>query len=499
MIAGLLLGRGEKPEAETAVLPLVGRCRGAEGDHAPVDVELAQERSVVEFLAEGPVREPEPGEPDKGVLRARLDETLLAAAGRVDRGRDRRRLRCRRPADLAAPDAPAVKALRMEPRLRKLPEVAVPGARDDQFRRYVPLDPLEADVLREKGLCIGNEIDQFLLGIRAVSALFPEALDLRSRRHQGRVDLQEVRPEPRVGEEFLKHPPVVRHACPGEVRHNVKPNLQPGVAQEAVCRDRVCDRVTPPVVVEDPVVQVLDAEFYLGHAHREHPVDMLFPAPVGPCLEGGGDAPDFRPLICSKNRIKVGLCRGSPVPGVVVHRLHGSADKPLLVLDRSGGHRPAHNDQLRFVDVVPERLELFEAGLHLVVGVERVFPRPERRGFFARITLGRLEGMLRSAGTGEALPVGAGVRRGHHRNGRHPRERPRGFDEEKRPEPLVLFRRSGGENSRVFGHIGAGFPADLKFDPLNVGGAGCGRKDAGDHLPEGFGIAHRLMFGCNPF
>jgi hypothetical protein len=50
------------------VLPLVLLRGGAEGDRAPVDVELAQERSPLELGAEGPVREPEPRKPDEGVL-----------------------------------------------------------------------------------------------------------------------------------------------------------------------------------------------------------------------------------------------------------------------------------------------------------------------------------------------------------------------------------------------------------------------------------------------
>jgi hypothetical protein len=91
------------------------------------------------------------------------------------------------------------------------------------------------------------------------------------------------------------------------------------------------------------------------------------------------------------------------------------------------------------------------------------------------------------------------VGRGHHRDRRHPGEGPRGFDEEERPEAFALLGRGGGEDRGVFGHTDAVLPADLKFDLLDVGRAGRGRKDVGDHLPESIGIVHRLVFGCNPF
>ena len=93
MVAGRLLGRGKEPHTVTAVLPLLGRRRGAEGDHAPVDVELAQEGRPGKFVAEGPVREPEPGEPDEGVPGTGLDESFFPAAGMVGEGRDPRLLR----------------------------------------------------------------------------------------------------------------------------------------------------------------------------------------------------------------------------------------------------------------------------------------------------------------------------------------------------------------------------------------------------------------------
>ncbi len=242
-----------------------------------------------------------------------------------------------------------------------------------------------------------------------VVAPLPEGLDLRARRHQGRVDLQKVGTEPGIGEEFPEHPPVVLHARPGEVWHHMEPDLQPGVAEEAVRLDRFRDPVAPPVVVEDPVVQVLDAEFHLGHPHPEHPVDVLLPAPVRPRLERDRDAPDPRRLVRGKDCVKVRLCRRDPGPGVVVHRLHRGPDEPLLVLDRSGGHRPAHHDHLRLVDVVAERLKLPEPCLHLVVGVERVLPGPERRRFLARVTLGGGERVLRPARAGQAFPVRTGV------------------------------------------------------------------------------------------
>ena len=107
--------------------------------------------------------------------------------------------------------------------------------------------------------------------------------------------------------------------------------------------------------------------------------------------------------------------------------------------------------------------------------------------------------MLRPAGAGEALPVRAGVGRGHHRDGRHPGDGPGGFDEEKRPEERALFRRGGGEEGRVFGHVCAVRPAGLKFDLLDAGRVRPRRKKAGDDLPESIGIVHRLMFGCDLF
>ncbi len=249
----------------------------------------------------------------------------------------------------------------------------------------------------------------------------------------------------------------------------MKPDLQAGITEKAVRLDRLRDPVAPPVVLEYPVIQMLDADLDLRHPHLKHPVDMLLATPVRPRLKRYSDAPDPGPLVCGEYRIEIRPLRHHTDPGVVVHRLHRSTDEPLLVLDRPGGHRPAHDDQLGLIDVVAERLKLPETRLHLVVGVKRMLPRPERRRFLPGVALGGGERVLRPARAGQALPVRAGVGGCHRGDRRNTRERPGRLHEEDRAETLALLARCAGENCRVFRHINAVFPADLELDPLDIG------------------------------
>ena len=65
-----------------------------------------------------------------------------------------------------------------------------------------------------------------------------------------------------------------------QVGHHMESDLDPGVPQEPVCLGSIGHRAPPAVEGKDSIVYMLDAQFYLGDAEIEHPVDVLFSAPV---------------------------------------------------------------------------------------------------------------------------------------------------------------------------------------------------------------------------
>ena len=84
-------------------------------------------------------------------------------------------------ANLAAADTAASAAVFFEAFLRHLSDVSVNRAGDNQFCRDIALNALEADVLRKPGLCVCQEVDEFVFVVGLVLALFPEFFEFCAR------------------------------------------------------------------------------------------------------------------------------------------------------------------------------------------------------------------------------------------------------------------------------------------------------------------------------
>jgi hypothetical protein len=87
--------------------------------------------------------------------------------------------------------------------------------------------------------------------------------------------------------------------------------------------------------------------------------------------------------------------------------------------------------------------------MHLFIGIISMLPPPERCWLLPCIALGRLEEVVRTSGAGEADPMRAGMRGGHHCNGSNPGEGPGWFHLKDTPEMFAFMRLCCKEDCRV--------------------------------------------------
>ena len=205
-----------------------------------------------------------------------------------------------------------------------------------------------------------------------------------------------------------------------KVGHHVEPDLDPGIPQETVGLYSICHRAAPAIESKNLIVHVLDAQFYFRDPEVEHPVDMFFFTPVRPGLERNRNATDISRLVCRLNLCngRHGCCRR--VPGVYIHRLDAPGDKLTLVLNGTGGHRPAHHNQFHFLDPVTQCLELPEPGMDLRERIVVMLAGPFRRRLLSSVTLRRPEQMRGPPGRGDICRAGTGRARSSPQPARHP-------------------------------------------------------------------------------
>ena len=132
-------------------------------------------------------------------------------------------------------------------------------------------------------------------------------------------------------------------------------------------------------------------------------------------------------------------------PGIIVHGLEAAPDKPVLVAERPGGHRPAHDDELRLVQRMPDLVQLRKPRRHLGIRIIAVLLRPKSCRLPAGVALRR--GALNSARTGNACAVRAASRRGHGSDDRNAGKGSRGLTHQ-HLERLALFRQGHGRGYR---------------------------------------------------
>ncbi len=248
----------------------------------------------------------------------------------------------------------------------ELPEVGLLDARLDEVGGDVPLHPLDPGVRRHLPHEFGDEVGRSLAPERVELPAVVPVVRRRPLDDERRVYLQVVRPELGAGEQPPEVLPahLLRHA--GLAGHHVKAHLEPGVTQPAVGVDRGLHAVPAVHLAVHPFEGGLHADLHLRPAQAEHPVYLFGVTPVRLRLEGGRDVSHVGGLVLGEDVLDVGelpfLHRrrealvlrwaGVAVHVVVVHRLDGAADEPLLVVVTAGGHRPAHQDQLGLVDRV---------------------------------------------------------------------------------------------------------------------------------------------------
>ena len=359
------------------MLPPVSGTFFRERNDGSVDVKFADKRrgltvvfsvSAEEFASPRTVGESEPYKAYQCIVCRELNKKFRSAAALILDNLRMRLLVGIVPACLAASYAAAFAALLREPVLGKLPEIAVVRAREDELCGDIPLNTLKPCVFGESGFAVGDKVDEFVLGIDAVFSPAPQLLDLGAGRHQSRVNLDEIGAEPLIRKERIEHLSVVFHGGGRQIGHDMESDLYARIAKALVCIDRIGDGVPASVELEDSVVELLNAEFHLGDAEREHSVDMLGQTPVGSGLERDGDAPYACGLVLFAEFLKSKDV--APVlAAVLVHGADALPHEPFLVFGIPCRHGAAHDNEFGFVYVVTQFLELSQSRLHLDVRI----------------------------------------------------------------------------------------------------------------------------------
>lgn len=399
-ISGDPLGLGDEPPAEPAVLHVaVLAYRGGMAEH--LQLPYGGLRAVVQ---------PEPRVADDPVAALERYEVLGAARCLVDRVLQLGGVQIDdvlRAAGLPAAYAPARTARVPHPRQDDLADVALAYACGDLGGRYVPLDPLDADVLGDDGLHPRQQVRGGVRVVRHVLPVPPHVVDLRPLDDQQGVELEHVRAVGGV----VEHPPeafeVVLRAGSGEAGHDVVAYLEAVVLAPLRAVAHLGGAVAPVHSLQDVVVEDLDAELHPGGAQPHRPHDLLVGEHIRTGLHRHPDAAVGGGLVQP-----LGLLQGVRVRAV--HRVEAALHEPLLVLRLAAGERPAHDDEVYLPGAVADLLQLTDAVGDLHPGVEQVPRGPPGGGLLPRV---RLRGAVGDpAGTVGAPAVGAVVRRGHHRH-----------------------------------------------------------------------------------
>ena len=162
-------------------------------------------------------------------------------------------------ADLPAADAPARAPLRAHAVLHELPDVAGGYARGDLWRRDVPLDALDADVLRDDGLHVGQQADGGLGVVRLVVPGPPHVVQAGALDHECGVELEHVRTVGRVVEDPPETFEIVLRRRPGQSWHDVVADLQAVLPALAGAPADLLGPVAPVHPPEYVVIEDLDA------------------------------------------------------------------------------------------------------------------------------------------------------------------------------------------------------------------------------------------------
>ncbi len=396
-LAGDPLGLRDEPPPESAMLhvaALAYRCRMTE------DLELPYGRLPATV-------DPQAHIADHAVAALERDEMLDAPGRLVDDVLQLRRIQIDdvlRTARLPAPDAPARCPRIAHAGQNDLADVARCYPRGDLRRRYVPLDPLDADVLRHKGLHAGQEFRRGLRVVRDVLPVTPHLPDPGPLDHQERVELEHVRAVAGIVEHHPETLQVMPGIRPRKARHDMVAYLEAALlAPPGALPDLRC-AVTALHRRQDAVVQYLDPQLHPRRAETHGSIDLLVREHVRTGLHRHTDA-------AMRGRLVDALSLLERLGIRPVHGIEAAPHEPFLIHRIATGERAAHYYEVYLLDAVAYLLQLAYAVRHLHPGIELVARRPSGGRLLAGIGLRRAVG--HPAGAVCASPMGAIVRGRH--------------------------------------------------------------------------------------
>ena len=213
------------------------------------------------------------------------------------------------------------------------------------------------------------------------SPLRPHLMELGALDHQGGVELQHVRTEVGVVEHPSEALQVLLRRRARQPGHEVVADLEAAPLGALVPSITACSpwpRFTARSISSSSIWTPISTRvmpklhgggrLLLGHGVRAG-------------LDGHADAAVGGALVL---QLRV-LQRADEPP---VHGVEAALDEVHLVLDRAGGEGAAHDDQVDLVGPVADGLQLLDAALHLLIGVEVVGRAPPGRGLLAGVGLG---------------------------------------------------------------------------------------------------------------
>lgn len=259
-----------------------------------------------------------------------------------------------------------------------LADVALGYPRDYLRRRDVPLYPLYADILRDQGLHLREELDGRRLVVRLVFAPLPHLVHACAGDDEKRVELQHVGAVRGIVEDLAEALQVMLRIGPRKSGHDVVAHLQALVPAVLGASAHLGGAVAPVHPFQDVVVEDLHSELDAGRAQTHGAFDLLRCEDVGARLDGHADAPPHRGAVPV-----LGLLEGLGIHAV--QSIEASLHEPFLIFRITTGERSAHYDQVDLVRVVPDLLELRDAVGDLLPRIEPVPGRPARGGLLSSV------------------------------------------------------------------------------------------------------------------
>lgn len=288
-----------------------------------------------------------------------------------------------------------------------LADIALGYPCDYLCRRDVPLYPLDADILRNQGLHLREELYCRPLVVRLVFAPVPHIVHAGAGYDEERVELQHVRTVCGIVEHPAEALQIVLGAGPRKTGHDVIADLQTSIPAILGASAHLGGAVAPVHSLQDVVIEDLHSELDAGRTQPHGTLDLLRREDIRARLYGHADASPHRGAVPV-----LSLLEGLGIHAV--QSVEAPLHEPFLVFRIATGERSAHYDQVDLVCVMPDLLQLRDAVGDLPPGIEPVPGGPARSGLLSGVRLSGIVGY--APWTIRALAVRTVMRRGHHRH-----------------------------------------------------------------------------------